>query len=102
LKELEANIAINKQQAEEESKLLANAKSGDSALEVARKELAVGNIAGANAASEAASSFYAAAGKYGEMKRADVVELDRMIMQAGVIFVVKFVHARNSRRAKQA
>ena len=79
---LDSEIKAAEDQSQQDSKLAAHGKSGDSALTSAREKLAAGDIAGANAAASAAASFYSMAGKHGEKKRQEMGTVDRLIMEA--------------------
>ena len=78
---LDEEIQHHEQHQQEQAEFKVNAQSGDAALKVAWEKLAAKDVAGANAASAAAASFYHLAGMYDVEKSKELAELDQQLLK---------------------
>jgi len=79
--DLDADILVEEERRQKAAEEKVNVSAGDAALRVAREKLAAEDVAGANAASAAAASFYDAAGVFGDERAQELEALDEQILE---------------------
>ena len=81
IEDVDADILAEEERQQKAAEKKVNASAGGEALRVAREKLAAEDVAGANAASAAAASFFDAAGVFGDEKAQELEALDQQILE---------------------